>query len=102
MVMGDGQCNVKDCIAALKDDYGTPLSLVTLSDPSMVMKMAQANGQQQTPSISISGSVVRGNGQFLTVRVSRPFELRAEDSLIALTGSFLLMEGNPKDAMARG
>ncbi|HMC88036.1 MAG TPA: hypothetical protein VKI17_00745, partial [Gemmataceae bacterium] len=102
MVMGDGQCVVKDCVATLRDDYGTPLSFLTLSDPSMVMKMGQANGQQQVAGISISGSVVRGNGQFLTVRVSRPFELRAEDSLIALTGSFLLMEGNPKDAMARG
>jgi hypothetical protein len=103
MIVGDGQCSFSNCVATLDDvKEATPLALVTLSDPSAVMKMMPQPAQQQDPRVALSGCFVRGTGQLLAVRLSRPFELKVEDSLLVLNGSILVTDGNPKDTTLRG
>ena len=100
-VMGDGQCTVKDCLATLDGGKEVPLALVTLLDPAGVMKM-EPQTPQQDPRIMIEDSFVRGTGNLLAVRASRPFELRVERTLAALDGSLLVIDGSPKDPPPKG
>jgi serine/threonine protein kinase len=100
MIVGDGQCSFSNCLATLEPREGVNLSMVTLNDPSAVMKMMPQPTQQEDPRITITGCFVRGSGQMLSVRVSRPFEFKAEDSLLALNGSMLVMDANPKEPSA--
>ena len=101
-VMGEGQCTLKDCVLTLDGAKDVPLALVTLVDPAGIMKMEpQATGQQD-PRVAIEGCFVRGTGNLVAVRTSRPFELRVEKSLAALDGSFLVIDGNPKEPRGRG
>jgi hypothetical protein len=102
MIVGDGQCTLSNCLATLDEvKDATPLALLTLSDPSAVMKMMPQPAQQQDPRINLSGCFVRGTGQLLAVRLSRPFDLKIEDSLLVLSGSMLVIDGNPKDTVTR-
>jgi serine/threonine protein kinase len=105
-VMGDGQCTFKDCVATLAGKpegiRRVPLALVRLEDSSSVMKMDPQPGQPQDPQVEVKNCLVRGAGRLMTVRVSRPFALRVDDSLVALDGSLLAVDGNPRDPGPRG
>jgi serine/threonine protein kinase len=103
-LMGDGQCVFKNCVATLEETKEVPLSLVTLADPSSVMKMNPHPSGQQDPRIEIDGCFVRGAGDLVSIRASRTFDLNIENSLVVLDGSLLLIEGNatPKDVNSRG
>jgi serine/threonine protein kinase len=96
-MMGDGQCTLRDCLATLEDSHDVALSVVTLADPSTVMKMAPPSSPQQDARVQLEGCFVRGTGTAVVVRASRPFDLSLEESLIALAGSLLTMDGNGKD-----
>jgi serine/threonine protein kinase len=100
-VMGDGQCTVKDCVATLDGGKDVPLALVTLVDTAGIMKMEPQTSGQQDPRMAIEGCFVRGTGNLVVVRASRPLELRVEKSLAALDGSFLVIDGNPKEPRGR-
>jgi serine/threonine protein kinase len=100
-VMGDGQCTVKDCVVTFDGGKEVPLALVTVVDPAGVMKM-DPQTPQQDPRIMVEDSFVRGTGNLMAVRASRPFELRVERSLAALDGSLLVVEGSPKDSPPKG
>jgi serine/threonine protein kinase len=94
-IMGDGECQFKYCLATLADNRDAALSLVTLADPSEVMRMDPPN-PQQNPRLSLEDSFVRGKGNLVTVRASRPFDLQVQDSLVSLDGSFLVEDGNAR------
>jgi hypothetical protein len=96
-LMGDGQCELKNCVATLDGTRDVPLSLLTLADSSAVMRMNPAAMASQIARISITNSFVRGTGQVLVVPASRPFEFRLEESLAALDGSLITIDGNRKD-----
>jgi serine/threonine protein kinase len=96
-IMGDGQVSIKDCLTTLQATRDVPLSFITLGDPSGVMKMNPQPAATRDPRIEIDNCFVRGVGNMVNVRASRPFSLRIERSLVALDGSFLSVEGNPKE-----
>src|SRR5262249_41280117 len=54
----------------------------------------------QTPRVSLENCFVRGQGDLIAVRAARPLELRVENTLIALTGSFLNVEAGAKEMSA--
>lgn len=95
MLSGDGQCSFKNCLATLEASKEVRVALVTLADPSVVMKMAPLNPQM--PRVRLENCFVRGDGELMTVRASRPFQLDVEESLVALDGSFLVVDGNMKE-----
>jgi hypothetical protein len=97
-VIGDGQCVFKNCVATLEDPKGKPLALVTLTDSSKVMRTEAAPPPQQTPRVHLENCFVRGQGDLMAVRASRSAEVKIENSLITLAGSFLNVESNAKDA----
>jgi serine/threonine protein kinase len=100
-VMGDGQCTLSDCLVTLNGGKDVPLALATLMDSAGVMRM-EPQTSQQDPRIQVENCFVRGTGNLLAVRASRPFELHVERSLAALDGSFLVIDGNPKDSPPKG
>jgi len=100
-VMGDGGCAFKDCVATLEEGREVPLSVVTLADPTGIMKMGPVTVPQQIPNIRLENCRARGSGTLVRVVASRPFALNVEDSLVTLEGSFLIVDGNPKDLGSR-
>ncbi len=100
-VMADGRCAFSNCVVTLGGTKDRPVSLVTLADPSGVMKMDPQAPEQQVPAVVMERCFVRGTGNLIAVRASRPCDITVEDSLVALDGSFLVVDGNAKDPSAR-
>jgi serine/threonine protein kinase len=97
-MVADGQCTFSDCMATFEELRPVRLALATLTDPSGVMRMADTStSQQQAPQIHVERCFVRGDGDLVAVRASRPLLLDVKHSLVALGGSFLNVDGNPKE-----
>jgi serine/threonine protein kinase len=97
-VVGNGECHFNNCVATL--DRGDNLAemglaLITIIDPSKVMQMPGGPGRQN-PEIYVEKCFVRGKGELMAVRASRPFGFHAENSLVVLDGNFLAVEGTAK------
>ncbi|HEV8058953.1 MAG TPA: serine/threonine-protein kinase [Gemmataceae bacterium] len=102
-IMRDGKLSMKDCVVTLEEIPETPLYLVTLADPtgSGVIRMDPQPASQQEPRVHLENCFIRGAGDLLYVRSSRPFELHVENSLVALDGSFVIVDGAGKDPVMR-
>jgi serine/threonine protein kinase len=101
-IMGDGRCTFKDCTVTL-ESREVPLSVVTVADPSSVMKLEPPPPQPQDgrPRVHIGGCFVRGNGNLVVARPSRAFDFNIEESLIALDGSLVVVDGNSGESFAK-
>lgn len=100
VVAGTGRCAFKGCVATLDPEAAprVPLALVVLADPRDVMRTdAEGAGPRQIPEVALEACFVRGRGDLVAVRASRPLNLQADNSLVALAGSFLSVEGNPNN-----
>jgi hypothetical protein len=95
-VAGDGQCVFKDCLVTLQEAPTVQFALVALLDPAATMRMG-GPARPQGPSVKVEGCFVRGAGDLVSVRASRPFELSVEDSLLSLEGSLLVVDGTTRD-----
>jgi Protein kinase domain len=98
-VLGDGQCTLKDCAVTLEETRTVQMAVVTLPDASAVMRTG-GTPRVQGPVVRLEGCFVRGSGDLLAVRPSRPFELQVEESLLSLEGSLLVVDGSPREAPA--
>ncbi len=102
-IMRDGKLSMKDCVVTLEATTEVPLYLVTMADPagSGVIRMDPQPAGQQEPRVHLDNCFVRGAGDLVYVRSSRPFELHVENCLVALDGSFLIVDGAGKDPVMR-
>jgi hypothetical protein len=114
-VIGNGRCTFKQCLLTLvegkkeetKDGETaqTPVrpSAVRLTyNPGEVMKMTP-QPSRPTPQLRFEECFVRGQGDVVMVSPSRPLDLEVTNSLIALDGSLLHVDGRnkqPPDAPA--
>src|SRR5262249_16963421 len=99
-VVGLGLCQFKGCVAAREEAENVKIAVVGVDDPPDAMKMG-AQAPRQAPKARLEGCFVRGDGELIGVRASRQFELEVEQSLVALNGSLLVVDGNPKDVIDR-
>jgi hypothetical protein len=98
-VVGDGECTFERCVVTLKEVPGVNLAVVTLFDPSTFRRMDPRPARSQ-PSIRLDSCFVRGVGGLVMVRASRPLELAVENSLVALDGTFLTVDGHRDEVPA--
>lgn len=98
-VAGNGQCRFRQCVVTLEGDDAETVGLaaVVLADPREVMRMG-APAVAEVPALAFEETFVRGRGDLVAVRASRPFELSAEDSLFALGGCLLSVEAAGREA----
>lgn len=95
---GNGVVSFKNCVITLRQpERRIPLSAVTFLDPGEVMKMSMMSNRLQAQ-VHVQGCVVRGEGDLVKVRGSRPFELKIDNSVLALAGSALHVQAEDKDA----
>jgi hypothetical protein len=99
-VAGDGQCVFKDCVVTLDESRGKPLALVMLGDSSRVTKTERVAALPVTPVVSIENCFIRGQGDLVSIRNARPLDLRVENTLVGLAGSFLNVEAGAREAPA--
>jgi serine/threonine protein kinase len=98
----DGACSFNRCVITLSNPRNADLAVVSLVDPAGVMKMDKPEARLARSGVSahviFQDSFVRGEGELVWVRSSRPFDLDCGNSLIALTGSLLNVEAARDDA----
>ncbi|MBI3407791.1 MAG: serine/threonine protein kinase [Planctomycetes bacterium] len=105
MIAGNASCSFKNCVVTMqptekvKHSRRIPLSAVTLTDPEDAMKMGTRNGRT-VAEIKFEDCFVRGEGDLLSVRASRPLDLDIRNTLIGLAGSLLAVNGATKEAAA--
>src|SRR5207244_2434658 len=82
------------CVITLGDAQGGTLAAVVLPEPGTVMMMKPPRPGQTSagPQLSFERCVIRGKGDLVWCRSSRPFQLRVNNSLAALDGSVLTLE----------
>ena len=95
---GVAQCTFKNCTVTLDAEKAedVPLSVIAVADPRDVIKMGTTAGRD-VPELRFDGCFVRGKGDLVTVHASQALDLKADNSLVALAGSFLVIEGNPRE-----
>jgi hypothetical protein len=104
---GSGTLTLRDCIITLKgqtragDKMPTPLSVVTLQTPDEMVKMMMTPASS-APRIILEKCTVRGEGDLVTLRASRPIDLQLKDSLVYLQGSLLQQQQGAAKEPASG
>jgi len=94
-VAGNAACTFQDCVFTLDPgDFETRLAVAELAPPGEAMRME--NPPRDLPELTFTNCFVRGTGDFLAQRASRPAKLEVVNSLITLGGSFLTAEPNAK------
>ncbi|HEV3144626.1 MAG TPA: hypothetical protein VGZ47_12125, partial [Gemmataceae bacterium] len=90
-----GECSFQHCTITMEDNTNIPSAVVLLSaDADAMSQLADKN----PPHIRFDNCFVRGRGDVLTVRPSRPFQMELNNSLIGLDGSFATVFGQGKEA----
>jgi serine/threonine protein kinase len=98
-VVGDGECVLSNCVVTLDKGDSNPdrdFAMVTLLDSASVMKM-EPQSTPHIPEIRVEKCFIRGKGEMIAVRSSRPFHLVADKSLVVLDGSLFAMKGSSRD-----
>ncbi|HWY87560.1 MAG TPA: hypothetical protein VNX28_12580, partial [Gemmataceae bacterium] len=99
---GNASCTLKNCLItmrpsdSIKHPKRVPLSVVTLADPELAMKMATGS-PRPAAEIHLLDSFVRGEGDVLAVRASRPMDLEVNNTLLAMAGSLLSVQAGAKE-----
>jgi hypothetical protein len=92
--LGDGECVLKGCLITLdRTGRKTALAVAVLTEPGQLMKKADAE-QAPGPRFVLENCFVRGQGDLISSRGGQPAELTVKNSLIALNGSLLNVEGD--------
>jgi serine/threonine protein kinase len=94
-ITGAGSCTLHSCQATLIGDAEVRSAVVAVSDPTGAMSgMGGRPPRPGTPSIKVENTLIRGKGDFLAIRGSRPFLLDMKNNVVALFGSLLCIDGN--------
>ncbi len=99
-ITGTGRCRIHRCRATLDGAEGPKLALVSVSDLAGAMMGPAAKPRPGTPVIELSESFVRGHGDLVAVKSSRPLTLDAKQCLVAVTGSLLAVDGTKPELIA--
>src|SRR5262249_54537097 len=73
-LLGPAKCVLQNCLVTLAGGEGSHLAVITLADPGGAMKM-ESPAARTAPDVDIESCFVRGEGDLLDVRASRPFGL---------------------------
>jgi hypothetical protein len=97
---GNSLCQFKHCVVTLDDSKnpGVCLEVITLLDPASAMKMTMPEPRPR-PELVLKNCFIRGGGNLLGVRGSRPFDLNMEQCLVCLGGSLVHIEAGSMDQM---
>jgi hypothetical protein len=88
--LGEGTCTFQDCVFTLEEAHDARLAAVTLADLPGVFKMDRPSGQRAA--FAFQNCFVRGDGDLIAARASRPLDLQADNTLVVLSGSLLHRE----------
>ncbi len=92
-MVGNGSCTIKNCVIALKprdraNPKGIPLSVVALLDDQKMMTN-EPRPAQSAANVTLLDCFLRGDGDCVTLRGSRPVNVHVTKSLLCLGGSLL-------------
>ncbi|MFL5244901.1 MAG: serine/threonine-protein kinase [Gemmataceae bacterium] len=93
-ITGEGSCSLKGCAITLDDSKNASLAVVRIADTNGLMKTDKtaASAPDQMPRLRFEDCFIRGDGDLVWSAASRPFDLEASNTLVALSGSFVSLE----------
>src|SRR5262249_53669353 len=92
-VLGGRKCTFSHCVCSLEEEDGKAAA-VTLSDPGRKMVMAPG---RSVPEVRFENCLIRGKGRGVWVPDGQPFDLGVSNSVAAVYGPLLLVNGAGKD-----
>lgn len=104
LMAGLGTCSLKNCIVTMKPRPGskTALSVVTMNAAEKGEVMMNDPKSESVPTVVISDCYLRGDGDVLSLKESRPVSLQVSRSLAILGGSLLhQQQAAPKDVAGK-
>ena len=96
-MFADGVVHFSGCRVTLNGQQ-VPLAAVTLADPNSGPMMPA--GAAGNPKVTFDGCFVRGQGDLVSAKASRLFDMDVNDSLVALDGSVLVVDAGTKETPA--
>ncbi len=96
---GGGQLELKNAVITLED--GEELAAIRLVDPRGEMMMG-GGGAPLVPKVTIENVFLRGKGQLLSVKGSRPFEMDVRNVLAAVDDTLIEIEPSMADPSSLG
>jgi hypothetical protein len=94
LLAGAGECQFQHCAATLDEGNGTQIALALLTaDVDSMANLAD----KPPPRVRIENSFVRGKGDLLMLKPSRPFHLEVTNCLLGLDGSLATVFGQSKE-----
>ncbi|MFO0863228.1 MAG: serine/threonine-protein kinase [Gemmataceae bacterium] len=105
-LQGNGSASFSKCVFTLqqrkdKNARTIPLAVVAFSEPDNAMMM-NTPSVANPPRLSFRNCFLRGEGDGVVLRQSMPIDLRVDDSLAVLSGSFLSIQGVAKESPNAG
>ncbi len=95
---GSGRCRIKSCQATLLSQDDWRVSLLSTTEASGPLGGSPGGGgRYPVPSFELQDTLVRGRGDLLRVRQSRPLSLALRNMAIALQGTLVTVEGSRFD-----
>jgi serine/threonine protein kinase len=102
-VSGTGKVRLRNCVATLEEEAAPHASLIALADPTGAMMGSTGKPPRPgQPWLELDNCLVRGAGDLLYVRASRPFQLDLRNVLAVLEGSLVTVDGNRPEASLTG
>jgi serine/threonine protein kinase len=101
-LVGDGECTLKNCVVTLQQPVMPAssemrLAVATLLPVGSAMKLDMpARRPSEGPKLSLECCFIRGDGDLLYTRATRPLGLEMNKTLVALSGSLLNVGTMPK------
>jgi serine/threonine protein kinase len=100
-----GTLTLRDCIVTLRgragDKSATPLCVAAIGAPDEMGKM-MLTPAGSSPRVILEKCTIRGEGDLVTLRASRPMDLQIKDSLVYLQGSVVQQQQGAAKQTADG
>jgi hypothetical protein len=97
-LVGGSECTFKDCVLTLRGLAGVPRQAVTVEGGDG--RTMPTPAPRPVPRVSFKNCLVRGEGNVVRLPQSRSVEVQAENSAVALDGSFLSASGSAGEGAA--
>ena len=93
-LVGDGECTLRHCVVTLERSGDTPARAGDRGGVGQGHEAGHAAGPhaEQGPKLTVESCFLRGDGDLLWSKASRPFALDVKKTFAALSGSLLNIE----------
>jgi hypothetical protein len=95
-VVAGRRCVLKNCVVTCEEEDDEKMAAVVLADPDGEMRP----DTDRRPEVRLENCLIRGRGRAVWVQSSRPFDLTLSNTMTALAGPVIAVDGSTRSAPA--